>query len=89
MDAAGGWRGKLREIMAKGWTFLAMAAAALMLLLAPAPARAQTEVLKVVAVINDDVISYYDLVQRVRLGLLAARLPDTHENRQRLAWQVL
>ena len=42
-----------------------------------------------IAVVNDDVISYYDLVQRVRLGLLAARLPDTQENRQRLAWQVL
>lgn len=75
--------------MAKGWTFLAIAMAVLMLSQAPAPARAQTEVLKVVAVINDDVISYFDLVQRVRLGLLAARLPDTHENRQRLAWQVL
>ena len=75
--------------MATGWRILAIAAAVLLPLLAGAPVHAQTDVVRVVAVVNDDVISFNDLVQRVRLGLLAARIPDTQENRQRLAWQVL
>ncbi len=53
---------------------------------APVPAQ---EVLRIAAVVNDEVISIFDLTERVRLVLLSSNLPDTPEQRQRLAPQVL
>ncbi len=47
------------------------------------------EVLRIAAVVNDEVISIFDLTERVRLVLLSSNLPDTAEERQRLAPQVL
>jgi len=41
------------------------------------------------ATVNEDAITIHDLDARVRLGLLAANLPDTEENRQKLAPEVL
>ncbi len=41
------------------------------------------------ATVNEEAITIHDLDARVRLGLLAANLPDTNENRQRLAPEVL
>lgn len=55
--------------------------------LAP-PALAQG-VMRIAAVVNDDVISAYDLDQRVRMVMVTGRIPDTAENRRRLAEQVL
>lgn len=46
-------------------------------------------VLRIAAIVNEDVISVYDLVQRMRLVLLTSRLPDTPEIRKRLTGQVL
>ncbi|MFZ5791121.1 MAG: peptidylprolyl isomerase [Pseudomonadota bacterium] len=51
------------------------------------PGRAQD--LKIAAVVNDDVITVIDLVVRTRVALIASRLQDTPENRQRLAGTVL
>jgi peptidyl-prolyl cis-trans isomerase SurA len=46
-------------------------------------ARAQ-DALKIVAVVNEDVITELDLYMRLRLAMLSARLDDTAETRQRL-----
>ncbi|MBI3708085.1 MAG: peptidylprolyl isomerase [Proteobacteria bacterium] len=47
------------------------------------------EVQRIVAVVNDDVISNYDLQNRLRLALANTGLEDTAENRRRLQPQVL
>ena len=43
----------------------------------------------IAAVVNDDVISFYDLSSRARMVLVSSNIPDTPENRQRIASQVL
>jgi peptidyl-prolyl cis-trans isomerase SurA len=40
-------------------------------------------------VVNDEVISVYDLINRMRLAMLSTGLPDTPDNRRRLQPQVL
>jgi peptidyl-prolyl cis-trans isomerase SurA len=44
---------------------------------------------RVAAAVNEDAITIHDLDARVRLGLLAANLPDTPDNRHRLGPEVL
>jgi peptidyl-prolyl cis-trans isomerase SurA len=57
---------------------------------APLPCPAQdTGVLRIAAVVNEDVISAYDLDQRVKMVMVTGRVPDTPENRRRLTVQVL
>jgi peptidyl-prolyl cis-trans isomerase SurA len=46
-------------------------------------------VMRIAAVVNDEVISAYDLSQRVLMVMVTGRIPDTDENRRRLAEQVL
>jgi peptidyl-prolyl cis-trans isomerase SurA len=53
-----------------------------------APLGAQ-ETLRIAAVVNDEVISVFDLANRTRLALLTTGLPDTMETRRRLQPQVL
>ena len=48
-----------------------------------------SEVLRIRAIVNDDVISFYDLFQRVRLLIMTSAIPDSPDNRKRLAPQVL
>ncbi|HEX3885234.1 MAG TPA: peptidylprolyl isomerase [Stellaceae bacterium] len=43
----------------------------------------------IAAVVNDQVISVYDLQSRIRIVLLSSNLPDTPESRQRITNQVL
>lgn len=43
----------------------------------------------IAAVVNDDVVSIYDVRQRARLVFFTSGIPDTQENRQRIADQVL
>ncbi|MGE4529032.1 MAG: peptidylprolyl isomerase [Rhodospirillaceae bacterium] len=57
-------------------------------LAAPQPAPAQ-DALRIAAVVNDDVVSVFDLATRLRLALFSSRLPDTADNRRRLAPTVL
>ena len=47
------------------------------------------DVVRIAAVVNDDVISVHDLAARLRLVLVSIRLPDTPDNRRRFAPQVL
>lgn len=46
-------------------------------------------VLRIAAVVNEDVISAYDLAQRVRMVMVTSSLPNTPESRRRLTPQVL
>jgi len=55
----------------------------------PGRAAHAQDTMRIAAVVNDDVISVFDLFNRLRFALLASGLPDTPENRQRLAPQVL
>lgn len=66
-----------------------MAAAGLLAVFAASlPALAQG-VMRIAAVVNEDVISAYDLNQRVQMVLITGRIPDTPDNKRRLAEQVL
>ncbi len=49
----------------------------------------QSQVLRIRAIVNDDVISFYDLIQRIQLVLLTSSLKDSSETRRRIAPQVL
>ncbi len=53
-----------------------------------APARAQ-QVQRIAAIVNDEVISMYDLVSRIRLVIVSTKLPDSPDARRRLAPRVL
>lgn len=55
-----------------------------------APAQAEDPLAEsIVAVVNDSVISSYDLKARMRLAILSANLPDTLETQQKLLPQVV
>jgi peptidyl-prolyl cis-trans isomerase SurA len=45
--------------------------------------------LGIAAVVNDEVISVFDLVSRVRMVMISSNIADTQETRQRIAPQVL
>ena len=64
--------------------------AATIILIAPnaAPTNAQ-QVERIAAVVNDKVISIYDLRQRIELLILSAGLPNTADQRRSMAPQVL
>jgi peptidyl-prolyl cis-trans isomerase SurA len=61
---------------------------ALVLFLAAFGARAQ-DMLRIAAVVNDEVISIYDLNMRLNLVVALSGLPNTIETRQKLGPQVL
>jgi peptidyl-prolyl cis-trans isomerase SurA len=52
------------------------------------PAAAQ-DILRIAAVVNEDVVSMYDLLSRIRLLLVSSNAEDTQEARRRVAPQVL
>ena len=56
---------------------------------APAQPQAAAPHPSIAAVVNDDLISFYDLASRARMVLITSNIPDTPENRQRIASQVL
>src|SRR2546421_227061 len=53
------------------------------------PAAPTAPDMKIAAIVNDEVISVFDLVSRIRMVLISSSIPDTPENRQRIAGQVL
>lgn len=65
------------------------ASLALAALLAAAPAASQQDLQRIAAVVNDDIISYFDLNARVQFALASSNTPDTPENRRRFQQQVL
>lgn len=56
---------------------------------APGQPPAGGSEMQIAAVVNDEVISVFDLVSRMRLIMLSSNIPDTAEMRQRIASQVL
>ncbi len=59
------------------------------IVLALSPVMASAQALRVVARVNDDAITDFDLSQRVLLAIRSAGLQDSPEMRQRLASQIL
>ncbi len=54
------------------------------------PVQAQPQDLtKIAATVNDQIITVYDLVARVKLAMLASRIEDTPDNRNRVAAQIM
>jgi peptidyl-prolyl cis-trans isomerase SurA len=64
----------------------ALALAAGLVVAPPAPAQ---DTVGIVAIVNDGAITQIDLATRMRIAIVASRLQDTPEVRQRLAPQVL
>lgn len=57
---------------------------------APAPPpTGQLPEMRIAAVVNDEVISVFDLLSRMRMIMISSNILDTPENRQRIAAQVL
>lgn len=56
--------------------------------LIPAPAAAQS-VQRIAAIVNDELITAYDLESRIRLVMFSTRLSNTPETRRRIRSQVL
>lgn len=66
----------------------AFAVIAVICVLFPTWSQAQQS-LRIAAIVNDDVISLYDLEARLSMIITTSRMPDTVEARRRLAGQVL
>jgi peptidyl-prolyl cis-trans isomerase SurA len=76
--------GRLRHLIRP----LAVILAVFMLMPVPRPVEAQNAI-RIVAVVNDEMISGYDLDQRLRLVTGGGNMPATADQRRRLAQQVL
>ncbi len=63
-------------------------ASALIAAVIGSPAAAQ-QTMRIAAVVNDEVISVFDLSQRLKMALYSSGLPDTPEQRERLVPRVL
>lgn len=57
--------------------------------MAPAPGVAQQDAMRIAAVVNEDVISLFDVQSRIQLFLITSGLEDSIEIRQRLLPQVM
>ncbi len=55
----------------------------------PPPVAAQQEAMRIAAVVNEDVISLYDVQSRIQLFLITSGIEDTIDIRQRLLPQVM
>jgi len=53
------------------------------------PPAGQSPEMRIAAVVNDEVISVFDMVTRMRLVMSSSNIPDTPETRQRIGAQVL
>ncbi|HML09309.1 MAG TPA: peptidylprolyl isomerase [Stellaceae bacterium] len=56
---------------------------------APAPPPSGGPEMRIAAVVNDEVISVFDLVSRVRMVLLSSNIPDSPDARKRIETEVL
>ena len=64
--------------------------AAILVLGSGAPTPAQTpDIVRIAAVVNDDVISMHDFMARLRMVTLMSKLPNSKEVRRRLAPEIL
>jgi peptidyl-prolyl cis-trans isomerase SurA len=71
-----------RLLLSAAWLCLSVTA-----IFAFSPAEAQS--LRIAAIVNDSVISVYDVNERMHLIMFSANIPDTPEARQQLGPQVL
>ena len=69
------------------FSYLSIAFAVAVLVISGGQTMAQ--VVGIVAVVNDNIISAYDLEQRMRIIISSARMPDNAETRRRLRGQAL
>jgi peptidyl-prolyl cis-trans isomerase SurA len=53
------------------------------------PARAQQDLQRIAAIVNDEIISFFDLESRVRFMVASTGAPDNAETRKRFQQQVL
>jgi len=53
------------------------------------PPTGQAPEMHIAAVVNDEIISIFDVVSRMRLVMISSNIPDTPETRQRIGPQVL
>ena len=60
-----------------------------LLLLSPITKTAAQDVLRIAAIVNDEIVSGYDVEQRIQLIVVSSRLPDNSETRRRLRNRVL
>jgi peptidyl-prolyl cis-trans isomerase SurA len=83
-DFTGGWRrGSRGWIKAIAWVWLVV-----VLVSTGGPARAE-DTQRIAAVVNDDIISIFDVQARLSLVLVSSRFEDTPEVRKRLTPEVL
>jgi peptidyl-prolyl cis-trans isomerase SurA len=69
---------------------LGLALAAVLIAAAGGPTSSLAQgVMRIAAVVNDEVISAYDLNQRILMVMVTGRIPNSDENRRRLTEQVL
>lgn len=73
----------------KHWTRSITAVFILCLIAGVTPARAQQDAMRIAAVVNEDVISLFDVQSRIQLFLITAGIEDSIEVRQRLLPQVM
>lgn len=55
----------------------------------PPPAAGAVPEMRIAAVVNDEVISVFDMVSRLRMVLLSSNIPDTPDARKKVEAQVL
>ena len=91
MNSGRSWQRKKRAQKTTYWlrnSLLGCAAVFMLIGLGAAPTRAQ-QVERIAAVVNDKVISIYDLRLRIDLLIFSAGLPKTNDQRRAMAPQVL
>ncbi|MCK6451085.1 MAG: peptidylprolyl isomerase [Alphaproteobacteria bacterium] len=76
-----------RQLRSAGW--VKGAALGLAMAAAMPAAMAQQDLQRIAAVVNDDIISMFDLNARIQFGLVSSGAPDNPENRKRFQQQVL
>lgn len=70
-------------------TLASVALIGLLISIAPVPATAQQDAVRIAAVVNEDVISLFDVQSRIQLFLVTSGIEDSIEVRQRLLPQVM
>ena len=74
--------------LAKNYLLNIMFTLVLVVIFLPRGAEAQS-VQRIAAIVNDEIISAYDLESRMKLVIMSTKLPDTQEVRQRISVQIL
>lgn len=77
------------KTLSKAWTLSVMAVVAMGITVATGPVKAQQDAMRIAAVVNEDVISLFDVQSRIELFLVTSGIEDSVEVRQRLLPQVM